>query len=107
MADRWRERCLIEDGSLLFNDRSLWREGALAELRSRLQLPSSADESGFAPRLASQLSDASPELRWLAAEVIAVYAMPVHRIMGTDKKVELVRQALGTLDPTEAPEWSN
>ncbi|WP_157591749.1 McrB family protein [Solirubrobacter soli] len=105
MGRRWAERCLVEDGSLLFDDRSFWTVDALLELQERLEQPSDSDESRFGTRLASQLSDASDDVRWLAGEAIAVYAMPAFRIMKAPKKAELVRRALGHLDPTSAPHW--
>ncbi|MEQ6916018.1 McrB family protein [Halomonas aquatica] len=67
-AQRWRDHCLLEDGSL-FTDTSLWTLKHLDELeRAFNQNPIEGGET-FTDKLAMQLADASPEAIQLMAEL--------------------------------------
>jgi len=101
---RWRDVCLASEGSLFFDERSVWHRTVLVDFQARFT-DLGGDATGFLARLTRQLDDASDEVRWLAAEVLTVYALPVFELIGAAGKAELVRQALGGIDPREAPHW--
>lgn len=67
-AQQWRDRCLLEDGSL-FGDTSLWTAEHLDELnRAFIQNPIEGSDT-FTDKLALQLADASPAAIQLMAEL--------------------------------------
>lgn len=68
-ASEWRQRCLIDGGSL-FSNKNLWNSQYLAEIErdvinSQLEL-----EGNFMHRLKEQLASVSPEAKQLAAEML-------------------------------------
>lgn len=68
-ASEWRQRCLIDGGSL-FSYKNLWNSQYLAEIErdvinSQLEL-----EGNFMHRLKEQLAGVSPEAKQLAAEML-------------------------------------
>lgn len=68
-ASEWRQRCLIDGGSL-FSNKNLWNSQYLAEIErdvinSQLEL-----EGNFMHRLKEQLAGVSPEAKQLAAEML-------------------------------------
>lgn len=68
-ASEWRQRCLIDDGSL-FSNSTLWNSLYLAEIErdvvnSQLEL-----EGNFMQRLKKQLARVSPEAKQLTAEML-------------------------------------
>lgn len=68
-ASEWRQRCLIDGGSL-FSNKNLWNSQYLAEIErdvvnSQLEL-----EGNFMHRLKEQLAGVSPEAKQLTAEML-------------------------------------
>lgn len=68
-ASEWRQRCLINGGSL-FSNKNLWNSQYLAEIErdvvnSQLEL-----EGNFMHRLKEQLASVSPEAKQLTAEML-------------------------------------
>ena len=58
-AERWKDRCLAEDGSVLADNHSLWSTALIDELdRYFVQNPDESDASFF-DKLKNQLRDAS------------------------------------------------
>jgi 5-methylcytosine-specific restriction enzyme B len=106
LAARWRDECLIRDGSLLFDDRRLWTAEALGEFHQRFVTVGAETGASFGERLGQQLATASNDLRWLAAEILIVYALPVTGLLGAPGKRQLVQQALGSFSPQSAPHWN-
>ena len=76
-VDRWKERCLIGDGSLVFDDREdVWTLEHADDLYARFnQNPFEGKEGGgtFFTKWARQLEGASESLRLHAAEVLLVH----------------------------------
>ena len=93
LASRWRDECLIHDGSLLFDARSLWTADGLAEFERRFMQLGVGAGGGFAGRLEEQLATATEDLQWLAAEILAIYALPVTNLLGPVAKRLLVERA--------------
>jgi 5-methylcytosine-specific restriction protein B len=72
VVDRWRERCLLEDGSLLFDHEQAWTPENLALLYHNVIEAPLEDERSFLEKYREQLQG-SRELVLLGAEAMAVY----------------------------------
>jgi 5-methylcytosine-specific restriction enzyme B len=71
VVDRWRERCLLEDGSLLFENRQVWTPDNLARLyRNVIEVPLEDDRT-FLEKFREQLNE-DRGLVLLGAEAMAV-----------------------------------
>ncbi|HKH94346.1 MAG TPA: hypothetical protein VKA54_21250 [Gemmatimonadaceae bacterium] len=71
VAARWKERCLLTDGSIL-TDRSLWNTSGAAELMQHfVENPDEGDRT-FEEKLRDQLEPASASAKQLAAEMLWV-----------------------------------
>jgi 5-methylcytosine-specific restriction protein B len=97
LVDVWKERCLLESGSLLFDDRAIWTVSNLEDFRQRfLGNPLLGTGENFEQKLAKQLETASEDVRWLVCELLAVYFLFAVGAIGGPTK----RAILGTvIDP--------
>jgi 5-methylcytosine-specific restriction protein B len=107
VVDLWKERCLLEDGSLLFESRGVWTLANLREFLDRF-LTGAIEGTGqdFEEKLAIQLDDASADIRWLAAELLLVHFLFAYDSIGPGKKIEIIRHAAGTAWEEEPPGWA-
>lgn len=96
-AERWKQRCLIEGGSL-FGEERLWTEEYFRELKS-LYSETLDDTSGrsFWVKLHDQLAPARPEAKRLFAEMVWVYYL-VAQSLRAETKARNIK---------EVYEWSN
>ena len=69
-ANSWRERSLIGDRSVLFEDKNLWTVSLLKELEKRFVKSPGAGEGDFLSKLKVQLSGGSPGCQLLMAECL-------------------------------------
>src|SRR4051794_6010840 len=96
-VERWKEQCLLGDGSLVFEDRSdVWSDANVAELVRRFnenQLEGDAEGGTFATKWAAQLEHASEDVLLLAAEVLLVHFLFVSSVRKS-KKLDVIGQAL-------------
>lgn len=96
-VDLWRERCLLADGSLIFDDRAgVWTAANLADLRRRFtDQKLIGDQAGgsFDSKWDVQLADAALDVRLLGAEVLLVYFL-FARSVGQARKLETVTRSL-------------
>ncbi len=78
-AEEWRQRCLLEEGSL-FSERSLWTRTNFEELRVLFvdHLDDDSDRS-FVEKLKEQLKPGSPNAKCLWAEMAWVYLLIANR----------------------------
>lgn len=107
LTERWKERCLVESGSLLLDDRAIWSQGHLADFRSRLlDTPLEGTDQSFEEKLALQLDGAPDDVRWLAAELVAVYLLFAREAIGGETKRSMLKRILDPLDPEQTPGWS-
>jgi hypothetical protein len=92
-GDAWRERCFLNDGSIL-SDEPLWTADNFADLKRRLiDNPIPGTEQDFYEKFRQQLRDASQPVIRLAAESVWFYLLfPHHNRFGPDKKIEQVKQ---------------
>ena len=76
VVDRWRDRCLLADGSLLFDDQQVWTPDNLARLyRNVIEVPLE-DGRSFLEKFREQLGS-DRGLVLLGAEAMAVYYLIV------------------------------
>jgi 5-methylcytosine-specific restriction enzyme B len=106
VVELWKERCLLNDGSLLFVDRAVWSLANLQEFRERFLAGAiyGTDEN-FEEKLEKQLQDASPDLRWLAAELLIVHFLFAYVAIGAEAKIRIIRDAAGSAWEEEPPNW--
>ena len=76
VVDGWREWCLLEDGSLLFDDQQVWTPENLARLYHNVIEVPLEDDRSFLEKFREQLGD-DPGLVLLGAEAMAVYYLIV------------------------------
>ena len=90
-AGKWRDRCLVEDRSIL-SDGSLWNSVGLDELDERFTQKPDMGTDKFVVKLGRQLAEASPQAQRLSAEMLWVMSLFPSNI-GPKAKQALVRDA--------------
>jgi MoxR-like ATPase len=107
VAQRWKERCLLRDGSM-FTDRSLWTRANFDQLERYYVQNLKYGEGDFYSKLKQQLAPATPEAKQLAAELFWLMFLYVDRkqMRGSTKRLQ-IRQVwewsgdkLNPTDPT-------
>ncbi len=98
-ASEWRQRCLINGGSL-FSNKNLWDSQHLAEIErdvvnSQLEL-----EGNFIHRLKEQLVSVSPEAKQLTAEMLWLLFLCASNISVRTKR-EQITTIWGDLLPVD------
>lgn len=95
VVDRWREDCLIHDGSLLFPSERIWTVENLEELYNQFNLDLQEDpERTFEEKFAAQLADVTQATNRLAAETVAVYLLFAVNAINGPRKRELLNTIL-------------
>src|SRR5437762_13066377 len=91
VVDRWRENCLIHDGSLLYPAEHIWTSETVEELYNHFNLdPQEDPERTFEQKFEAQLADASQAANRLAAETVAVYLLFAVNAINGPRKRELL-----------------
>lgn len=106
-AHEWRDRCLLDDGSV-FTERHLWTLENLDYLDRYFIQNLDAGEGGFLTKLESQLSPAPPEAKQLAAEILWVlylYANDASMKPGT-KRLQIKRVWEWSGEPLPDADWA-
>ncbi len=103
-AQRWVDAALRSDDSLFTPGRPIWTPSTIDDFMDRIVDEPAAGT--FMDKLQRQLSDASPETVQLAAEILYVNFLIVHkRSIGTQRKREQISQVLDwTGHPIPIPE---
>lgn len=103
----WVENCLLADGSLLFGpERPIWSLAHVVDFRERfLTRAIFGTDQNFEEKLAEQLEDADPDVRWLAAELLAVHFLFAYVAIGPEAKIAIVKEAAGSAWESEPPGW--
>jgi 5-methylcytosine-specific restriction enzyme B len=106
VVDLWKERCLLGDGSLLFEDRAVWSLSNLQDFRQRF-LAEAIYGTGenFEEKLEKQLADASDDVRLLAAELLIVHFLFAYVAIGAEAKIKIIRDAAGEAWEDDIPGW--
>lgn len=106
VVDLWKEQCLVESGSLLFDDRQLWTSGNLEDFRKRfLDNPLYGTEEDFGQKLATQLETATEDVRWLVVELVAVYFLFARGAIGGPSKRATLEAIFAPLGAEKPPNW--
>jgi 5-methylcytosine-specific restriction protein B len=107
LVELWKERCLLGDGSLLFDERTVWSLANLQNFRDRFTGSAAIYGTGenFEEKLEQQLADASDDVRLLAAELLVVHFLFAYVAVGTEAKIRIVRDAAGSAWEDEMPGW--
>lgn len=103
----WVESCLLADGSLFFGPgRPAWSLKYVVDFRDRFFTRAIfGTEQNFEEKLTEQLEGADPEVRWLAAEVLAVHFLFAYVSIGAEAKIETVKLAAGSAWESDPPGW--
>ncbi len=72
VVDAWKERCLFEDGSLLYDEEQLWSPDNLAQAYRNIAEQPLLDGGSFIEKLERQLAG-ERRLVLLGAELLIVY----------------------------------
>ena len=106
LVEVWTQRCLIESGSLLFDDRSLWTISQLEDFRQRfVENPLYGTEENFGQKLSTQLETASEDVRWLVCELVAVYFLFARGAIGGPTKRATLEAIIGPLGADKPAHW--
>ena len=93
-ADAFRSNCLLRDGSLLFEETSVWRQDALDRLHKAFVATPDEGDRSFLVKFKDQVGNAEPEVVRLAAEMLCVYFLFPSNVGGVRKR-EVVNEVLG------------
>lgn len=106
LVELWKDQCLIESGSLLFDDRNLWTGAHLGDFRQRfLDHPLYGTEENFGQKLATQLETATEDVRWLVVELVAVYFLFARGAIGGPTKRATLKAVFEPLGGGKPPHW--
>src|SRR6476660_8107333 len=90
----FRDRCLLAEGSMLFDDAPVWTAANLDRLREKFVDAPDMSDRNFGEKFKDQVQgEARPVVR-LAAEVLAVYFLFATNVTARRKR-ELVGEVLG------------
>jgi 5-methylcytosine-specific restriction protein B len=106
LVDVWKQDCLVESGSLLFDDRAIWTVSNLEDFRRRfLDNPLLGTGENFEQKLTKQLETASADVRWLVCEVLAVYFLFAVGAIGGPTKRAILEKVIDPLEEERPPHW--
>lgn len=106
VVDLWKERCLLDDGSLLFEGRPVWSLSHLQEFRERFLTGAIyGTEESFDEKLEQQLEDASADIRWFVAELLIVHFLFAYVAIGPEAKLGIIHDAAGSAWEEEPAGW--
>lgn len=93
VAVDFRTKCLLNDGSLLFDQASIWHQDVLEQIRERfVDTPDEGDRS-FIDKFKGQISQAGKNVIRLAAEILCVYFLFLSNVRG-ERKRQVVKDVL-------------
>lgn len=103
----WKQRCLLESGSLVFDDRAIWTIPNLQDFQDRLIVnPVHGADQNFGEKLAGQLETASDDVRWLAAELLIVYFLFARGAVNGPSKRASLDAVVAPLGPDFPARWT-
>ena len=96
-ADAFRSKCLLNDGSLIFEFESVWRPETLDRLHKAFVATPDEGDRSFMDKFKDQIGQAGKEVIRLAAEILCVYFLFPSNVGGTRKR-QVVNDVLGWTD---------
>jgi hypothetical protein len=109
-ADRWKQRCLVEEGSVFVPDGRLWTLKNVERFRAAFTGNPLLGSEDFLTKFRQQLGKERPEIMRLAAEMLWVLFLFPRKLILPARKRELVTGVWrwsGTEIPPEHPYLSN
>lgn len=94
VAEAFRADCLLRDGSLLFDDASVWRPVVLDRIHEAFIATPEEGDRKFIVKLKDQIGQAGQEVVRLAAEILCVYFLFPSNVGGARKR-QVVNEVLG------------
>jgi len=92
-ADAFRNNCLLRDGSLLFEQASLWRPELLESIHKAFVATPDEGDRSFIDKFRDQIKPAGTDVIRLAAELLAVYFLFPSNVGGFRKR-QVVNEVL-------------
>lgn len=92
-ADAFRNNCLLRDGSLLFEQASLWRPELLDSIHEAFVATPDEGDRSFIDKFRDQIKPAGTDVIRLAAELLAVYFLFPSNVGGFRKR-QVVNEVL-------------
>lgn len=106
LVELWKERCLLGDGSVLFDDRAIWTSANLQDFRDRfLGNLIHGTEQDFEEKLTAQLETASPDVRWLACELVAIHFLFARNAISGAGKLKVLGTIIEPVPDEAPPHW--
>lgn len=93
-ADAFRNNCLLRDGSVLFEQASLWRPELLESIHKAFVATPDEGDRSFIDKFRDQIQPTGTEVIRLAAELLAVYFLFPSNVGGFRKR-QVVNEVLG------------
>lgn len=93
-ADLFRSKCLLGDGSLLFEDAAVWRPDTLDRIHKVFVATPDEGDRSFIVKFKDQVGQAGQEVVRLAAEILCVYFLFPSNVGGARKR-QVVGEVLG------------
>ena len=98
-ADLFRSKCLLGDGSLLFEDAAVWRPDMLDRIHKVFVATPDEGDRSFIVKFKDQVGQAGQEVVRLAAEILCVYFLFPSNVGGARKR-QVVGEVLGWVGDT-------
>lgn len=92
-ANDFRANCLLRDGSLLFDDSSVWRPDVLDRLHKAFVATPDEGDRSFIAKFKDQVGEAGQDVIRLAAEILCVYFLFPSNVGGVRKR-QVVNEVL-------------
>ncbi len=93
-ADAFRSKCLLNDGSLIFEGEAVWRPEVLDRVHKAFVATPDEGDRSFMDKFKDQIGQAGKEVIRLAAEILCVYFLFPSNVGGTRKR-QVVNDVLG------------
>jgi 5-methylcytosine-specific restriction protein B len=92
-ADAFRDNCLLHDGSLLFDDASVWHPDVLKRIHKAFVATPDEGDRTFIDKFKDQVGKAGQDVSRLAAEILSVYFLFPSSVGGVRKR-QVVNEVL-------------
>jgi 5-methylcytosine-specific restriction protein B len=101
LANAWRDKCLLGNGSLLWEGQQVWTKEALEAFKKCFTDNADESDDSFETKYQRQLADQDETVVKLAAELVLVYFLFPSSVSGTRKR-DLI-QKVTSWKPMEIP----
>src|SRR5689334_5492059 len=103
LAEAWRDKCLLGNGSLLWDGEQVWTKEALEAFKKCFTDNEDKSEDSFEVKYQRQLSNQDATVVKLAAELVLVYFLFPSTVSGTRKR-DLVQKIISWKQVAIPPE---